>query len=388
MHKMPLRTLTMFLAILVPLVAKAADNPTEVGIEAKNNVHYAGEQIHEQLDYIGEGLPSPWFYAQADALLLRRDLTNTNFPATSLGVRGPIIAQLQDLDFKTEAGFRIMLGHRCDEFWSVEGGYFGNQQWFDQFVVTDPNARLFGVLNRFGTAQQPIFPVPPFPPTFGIGNNTTTQSGDYTSRMHNAELNVVRDLINLPLGNDSDGPSVSVAALAGIRYFRLKEFFSLRTRGSRTPGLPDDPFARADYIIDCKDDGLGGQIGGRVNLNLTPRIRLGCEGKFAFLGMDAEQSSVATFLFTQPMLIPGRLTASDGTVVTSYIGQITASASIDITHNITFRAGYDVFWLTNRALAPDQVDANATQNNFITPIIATKGTTLFYGTSFGLEFRY
>jgi hypothetical protein len=216
--------------------------------------------------------------------------------------------------------------------------------------------------------------VPPFPPTFGIGNNTTFQSGDYKTRLHNAELNVVRDLIELPLGDGHDGPSVSVAALAGFRYVRLKEFFSLRTRGNRTPGLPDDPLARADYIIDCEDDATGGQIG--------------FEGKFAVLGLAAEQSSVATFAFFQPAFIPGKLTASDGTIVTSYLGEITATATFEITQNVFFRAGYDVFWLTNRALAPDQVDANATQNNRITPMINTKGTTMFYGTTFGLEFKF
>ncbi len=388
MRKTTFSMLTLALAVLTPLGARAADTPAARGIEAKDNVHYVKEQVNDQLDYIGDDMPCPWFYGQAEVMLLRRELTNINFPATSQGVAGPVLAQLQDLNFKTEAGVKITLGHRFNDWWSVEGVYFGQHEWFDQFVVTDPNSRLFGVLNRFGTAQQPIFPVPPFPPTFGIGNNTFFQSGDYKSRDNNVELNAVRDLIEIPLGDEKDGPTLSVAGLVGLRYFRLKEFFSLRTRGSRTPGLPDDPNARADYVVDVDDDALGGQFGARVSLKMMDRLTLGCEGKFAVLGLSGEQRSVATFAFFQPTFIPGRLAASDGTIVTSYIGQITATASFKVTEKIFLRGGYDVFWLTNRALAPDQVDANATQNNRITPMINVKGTTMFYGSSFGLEFKF
>ena len=60
----------------------------------------------------------------------------------------------------------------------------------------------------------------------------------------------------------------------------------------------------------------------------------------------------------------------------------------NVTKHLALRGGYDVLWLNRRALAPDQVDANATQNNFITPIINTKGTTMFYGTSFGVELKF
>ena len=41
-----------------------------------------------QIGYIGDDQPSPWLYIQAEAMILRRELTNTNFPATSLGVAG------------------------------------------------------------------------------------------------------------------------------------------------------------------------------------------------------------------------------------------------------------------------------------------------------------
>jgi len=389
MRKASTWTMAMAVVALTSLTARAGD-PVEVGAAIKDQVHYAGEKFHEQIDYLTEDSPYPCFYAQVDAFILRRSLTNINFPATSLGVRGPIIAQLQDLQFVNELGPRVLAGYRCTDCLTVEGLYFGQHEWFDKFVVSDPNSRLFGVLNKFGTAQQPIFPVPPFPPTFGIGNNTSVQSGDYKTRFHNGELNAIWNLFTLNLTDDKDphSPSFSFSLISGLRYLRMVEFFSLRTRGSKAPGIPEDPSATADYVVDCKDDAFGGQFGGRIKVVGWGGITLNVEGKFAVLANGAEQSSVAVFTFAQPIPILGALAANDGTVVTSYLGEVGANLTFDVTKHIAFRTGYDAFWLTNRALAPDQVDANATQQNFIRPMINTKGTTRFYGYTFGLEFKF
>jgi hypothetical protein len=390
MRKASTRTMALAVVALASLTARAGDTPAEVGACMKDEAHYAGEKIHEHLEYLGEGCPWPCFYLQADVLLLRRDLTGTNFPATSLGVRGPILAQLQDLEFLTEGGARVTAGFRCDPCWSVEGTYFGQHDWFDAFVVTDPNSRLFGVLNRFGTAQQPIFPVTMFPATFGIGNNTFAQSGDYRSRLSSYEVNAVYDLFRTNFGPDTDpdSPGFSVSLLGGLRYLRMVENFSLRTRGSRAPGLPDDPGATADYVVDCENDAFGGQFGGRFKLQVLKNLALSLDAKCAVLANGVEQQSIATFTFNQPRPILGLLSADDGDVVTSYVGQLTSMVTWNVTKHVALRGGYDVLWWNRRALAPDQVDANATQNNAITPMINTKGTTMFYGASFGLELKF
>jgi hypothetical protein len=388
MRKIAFAMLSLTLTLLSPFAASAADTPRELGNAAIEKSHYVADVVDEQLDYIGDDQPPPWFYVQAEAMILRRETTNTNFPATSLGVAGPVIAQLQNLNFPYERGVKVTLGHRCNDCWSIEGVYFGQHEFFDQFIVADPAGRLFGVLNRFGTAQQPIFPSPPFPPRFGIGNATNTQSGDYRTRESNYELNAVRDLIDFPLGDAADASSLRVAGIAGLRYFRLREEFSLRTRGSNTAGLPPDPMARADYIVDTTDDAFGAQIGTRLSLKLWDRLTFSTEGKFAVLALGAEQTSIAAFAFFQPTFIPGVLFAGDRTLVTSYLGEITGSVAYQVTKYLTVRGGVDIFWLNNRALAPDQVDANATINNRITPMINTKGTTMFYGYTIGAEFTF
>src|SRR5262249_31141451 len=209
----------------------------------------------EQMDDIQP--PGLLFYFSVEALLLRRQTTNTNFPATSFGVGGPVIAQLQNLSFNVEGAPRITLGYRLSPWCAVEGTFFGRFTWTDAFLVTDPGGRLFGVLNRFGTVQQPAFPSPPFPATFGTGNNTTSQIGVYNTHLTNYEINGVADLIEFNLRGDGDprSPRVQFAALAGARYLRIRENFLLETRGDIIPSAGiNDPAARASYKIDQDDD--------------------------------------------------------------------------------------------------------------------------------------
>src|SRR5437016_3914470 len=125
MRKLAFWMMSLTLIILTPFAASAADAPRELGIAAEHETHYIGEQIDEQIGYIGDDQPSPWLYIQAEAMILRRELTNTNFPATSLGVAGPVIANLQDLSFPYERGMKLTIGRRCNDCWSVEGVYFG-----------------------------------------------------------------------------------------------------------------------------------------------------------------------------------------------------------------------------------------------------------------------
>ena len=139
---------------------RAADSPAQVGQDVSTKLTDLCNDIGDQVNYTKD--PGSEFYFQGDALILKRKLTNINFPTTSFGVAGPVIAQLQDLKFGDEPGLQLVLGYRFDQWFSVEGRYFGLQSWSDVITVNDPQGRLFGVLNGFGTLRSnrssPILP--------------------------------------------------------------------------------------------------------------------------------------------------------------------------------------------------------------------------------------
>ena len=376
----------LFIATALLRAGDPPHTPEQVGTEMLDKFHEVGDLFHDQVSYVkGEGSE---IYFSADALWLRRDLTRLQLPTTSFGVGGPIIAQLQDLHFVYEAGLQMTAGYRCDPWWSVEGTYFGLQQWNDVVTVNDPQGRLFGVLNKFGTVQQPIFPSPPLPPTFGTGNNTTSQSGGYSSRINNFEVNVVRDLLAFNLSANPDGAKVEFAALAGARYLRLVENFFVATSGDIIPlaGI-NDPSAFANYNIDVENNLFGGQIGGRMTMQME-RLTLGVESKVALLADGAKQRSSVVFHFAQPLEINGQIPGGASDLRSSVLGQIDTTADYDLTSHIRLRAGFEVMWLNGRALAPDQIDGSVAQTNMLRPILNNRGTTRYYGSFGGVEIHF
>jgi len=237
------------------------------------------------------------------------------------------------------------------------------------------------------------FPSPPFPEDVRHRQQTPPRSrGDYRSRDNNFELNLIRDVIDLPLGRQWGRPLVQggwpgrTALLSGWRRS------SRCGPGAATPrACRLTPLARADYVVDCTDDAFGGQIGGRFTLKLFDKLTLGCESKFAALALSGHAAfGWRPFGFFQPTFIPGVLSASDGRLVTSYIGQITATVAYQLTKYITLRGGYDIFLAEQIApWRPIRSMPNATINNRITPMINTKGTTMFLRRDrFGLEFKF
>ncbi len=367
----------------------AGDSPEQVGEEIATRFHEWCGDLTDQVDYFKD--PGSAFYFSADVLVLRRKLTNINFPTTSFGVGGPVIAQLQDLKFDDQPGLQVTAGYRFDQWFSVEGRYFGLQDWSDVVTVTDPEGRLFGVLNKFGTVQQPVFPSPPFPPTFGTGNNTTSQSGGYSSRLNNWEINAICDLVSFDLSSKDgkDNVKFSMSALAGVRYIRLIENFFVSTKGDIIPAAGiDDPGAFTDYNINATNNFFGGQLGGRFTLTFWDRLDLELDAKAGLLADGAKQQSAVTFLFNQPFPIPGFISGSGNDLRTTTLGELNASAVYDLTSHIKVRAGYEIMWLNGRALAPDQIDTGVAQTNTLHPILNDRGTTMFYGFYFGGEVNF
>ncbi len=365
---------------------------TEKGVA---ELHAVAEYGRQQVDYLRDGCCwRPTFYGSVDVILLDRELIGDpdfDFPATSLGVMGPIIARFQDLDFDPEAGVRVTLGHRFSPRCSIEGSYFGVQDFNSAFVVTDPGGRLFGVLNGFGTMQQPIFPSPPFPPTFGLGNNTTIQSGEYFSELNSFEVNLLYNVCELTLCTEAGGAScgrVALELLGGFRYFGLEEFFALRTRGNFIPPLIADPTATADYTIDAENDMYGVQIGGRLTFGLRDAVSIRLDGKVAFLANGAEQTTAASLTFGVPFPIAVTLPQKQSDIRSSILGQLGVVLQYDLTSYLSLRGGYELLWLNDRVLAPLQLDPTVARNTAVAPILNDDGTTMFYGATFGLEVRY
>ena len=227
--------------------------------------------------------------------------------------------------------------------------------------------------------------------TFGTGNNTTSQSGGYSSRINSWEVNGVCDLIswNFAGKDGKDDVRLGVSTLAGIRYIRLIEDFFVATKGDIIPAAGiNDPGAFTDYNISAQNNFFGGQIGTRMKLRFWDHLEFDFDAKGGLLADGAKQQSSVVFLFNQPVTIPGMINGSGSDLRTTTMGELNLSASYELTSHIKVRGGYEIMWLNGRALAPDQIDTGVAQTNALHSIINTSGTTMFYGAFFGAEVNF
>jgi hypothetical protein len=298
--------------------------------------------------------PQHWFdapdyktYFQADALWLSR-INNSDsqpiavlLPAMTATVLTSDAASLQN---KFQLGGLFTLGFKLDNVAAVEATYFGLNHWKNSATVNDPA----GTLGLAG-------PVLNATTDFAFADSMKV---DYSSRIHNAEINYKQTIEGLTL-------------LTGFRYFRLEEDFNIRSHGFLSGKT-------SDYNVRAINQLIGWQWG----LGTTQqwgRFSVGAMGKIGIYANAAEQK---TDFRDQNNVVPLAVYKVQTTPV-SVLGEIYVNASYQVLDWLGIHAGYRFIGLDNVAMAPGQLNFN----NFM-PFINAHEFLLLQGVNVGVEIRW
>jgi hypothetical protein len=274
----------------------------------------------------------------ADAIFLSRSdpapnvwAFNTANPAQNLNAA--------DLNFASQAGFDLALMRRLGPENALELRYFGVEQW----TAAASAATTSGELLRIN-AEVPVF-------TF----SGTSIDGDGSSQFHNVELNL-RSSWNQWLD-----------VLAGFRYAELDERGSLSLVNSAVP---------FDYAVATRNRLYGGQVGGQAWLwSPFESFRVDVTGKAGIFGNQAAQhSSYSTGLVTLP--------ATGDASLAAFIGELGINGACQLTDSLALRAGYRLLWVTDVALASEQLPASDFANG---SGFDGTGDVFYHGAFVGLE---
>jgi hypothetical protein len=259
-----------------------------------------------------------------------------------------------DLTPNTGAGFRILAGHRINDCYALELGYFKLFGLGDEMSVVSNDSLMMpgdlglGVVNNFFGADQ--------------------VDVRYNSNLQGAEANLVRCTICCDQVR-------SVELLTGFRYFNLADNFSLTSY--------DSAESSTNYNINTTNQLYGGQVGARLRRCLG-RWSLEGTGKAGLYGNDARQHSDALLDFPNNFVVRPAVGGSTGQVAFATDFNLTAIYQINRTWGI--RSGYNVMWLDGVALAPDQLDFTNTPTSGTA--IASDSTLFLHGVNLGLEARW
>jgi len=186
----------------------------------------------------------------------------------------------------------------------------------------------------------------------------TAMAADYRSDLHNGEINLIRCV------------SENIQLLAGFRYLELDERMNFALINA---GIP------LDYRVTARNRLAGAQVGSIVQLwQPCCHFSLVGIGKAGIYGNDAGQNgNVDT--------VVANIQVTDRDSQTSFVGELNLLGKWCLNDHISLRGGYNLLWLTDLALASDQLAVS----DFAAATGGTATADLFYhGASAGLEIAW
>lgn len=301
---------------------------------------------------------------------------------SSFGVAGTPALSTSNLDMdKMRYGLEAIANLQTGVGANLEFRYFGLNNWEvsqTASTVASGNPTLFSVFSLFGTSPGGATP------GFDDTDRSFVHNISYNSELHNGEINFRRRWV-------SGWDWWQGSWLGGIRYFDLDERFGFNAVGSENDTFTFDQLRYFNYDVETRNQLTGVQIGGDLWLNILSGFRIGVEGKGGIFGNHAEVYSQAV-----SNSIPGATEfLQDGK--TAYMGEFTASAVYRLSYSWSVRASYNLLYVDNVALAPENFNtrdfANAlgankafTANRF--PFLNTDGEVCYQGYTIAAEWLY
>jgi hypothetical protein len=285
-----------------------------------------------------------WFDLYGEATYLRREKGAGNFVFSTQGV-GPVSSsnvalQSDDVDLNDyELGLSLLGNVQIGPGSNVEVGYFGLNEWDASATAVSATPTLYSFFSDFGLDP---------PGGFDDPDRSLFHRVNYSSRLNNGEVNLRRRWAE-PSG------FVQGSWLAGIRYFHLSEMISFQAAGANNNAIDQNGPRFFDYSTKTRNHLTGFQVGGDLWLNLIPGVKVGGELKGGIFGNQAIQETSITANsvgFFGTSAINER--ASDGK--TAYLVQASAQAVYRMTYSWALRGSYQVIYVDNVALAPENIN--------------------------------
>ncbi len=294
---------------------------------------------------------------------------------------GPAALRVSDLDMdKVRFGLELIGNIQTGPGANVEIRYFGLNKWTDVASVRRNQFDLMSVFSQWGTAP-------------ALGFDDTDRSGihtiAYTSKFDNGEVNYRRRWVG-------QNPAFQGSWLGGIRYFELDEVFSFSAVGSRNNTFNFDQLRFFNMDTRTRNHLVGAQIGGDLWVNLIPGVALGTELKG---GIYNNNANVDTIVVSNSIQRAQENLEKDRA---AFMVEFNAQAIYRLTYSWTLRGGYNLLYVDNVALGPDNFNPRITTAvpvgggnpqivNFGVnrdPYINATREVLYHGFSFGAEFMW
>ena len=210
---------------------------------------------------------------------------------------------------------------------------------------------------------------------FGFFGDFDTASGDmigfsYTSNLRNVELNY-QEVTYRSVSSDLN-------LGFGLRYLHLDEEFSLFA-------LEDDGTHIDRVNARASNHMVGLQLKTAWDVALCDRVSLSTSGKAGLLLNMASQTTSRPTAAADFVGSGTSYTESDRDYELAGVLEVGVQVRGRLCDNVNLTAGYNVFYLSGVALAPDQLNSSSGEGS---PTVDADGSSLYYGPSAGVEITW
>lgn len=290
-----------------------------------------------------------WFDIYIGGVYLTKE---SNVRATDLSMNGPIaqpiVLRSDDAeDDDNQVGIHLTGRRQLGIGKYLELDYYGLMEWSEKVTVTNEDIgvdnNLYSVFSQFGLLG-----------AFGFveTDQAASHSIEHKTDLDTVEANVRRFWI-------TDGfCRLTGSNLVGIRYFRLDDQFQHQTIVVEHADLLNNGNLRGPgsvtYDIESINETLGAHVGTAADYSIFPWLRLGTEAKIGAFVTRAKMKSSITY---DPLEEALQEAINDEDL--TGIAEGKAYIVVHFSSRASFRAGYQILFAQNLALAPEQFNGVA-----------------------------
>jgi hypothetical protein len=307
-------------------------------------------------------------YVQSDLVGFTRLDTSTPYARAN---RNLTLLSGDSLDYPLVPGWRMMLGMRLGEYYSLETSYLGLFEWEERASVRNSDT------NPLGTAGNLSSPFTNFgtPAVVGLDFNNFVSIASQM-QFDTAEINV-RQRVDLP----SSG--FQAAGIWGLRYMGVSDRFAYRSRSAS----PTPAGSTAAFDVNAYNRMFGTQLGGALEMHIERRAWFSMEAKGLLFSNDSSQASH----FASGPAAGAATTSAVGDVRqrrVSYGADLQATLCWRFSPAIVGRIGYQAIFLDGLALGEDNFVRNARGATTSPVDLANDGNQTFHGPFSGVTITW
>lgn len=335
----------------------------------------------------GTWLRRGWWYANVDVVMMVRQwnhdtvtfmqqnngtvITDTIGPALTLGRSSP----------GREASARFTLGRflfrdQENRDHTMEMVLFGGGEFGHNCAVESEQPNLLNTPFRIDNNFIESF------------DNASRANIQYDSRFNSFEMNYLvtsrmkRDRMELQPNGEwvrRANSGFTYHGLAGLRYFDLTENIDWVANDivNANAGLAN---AGGQYLVRTSNDLFGLQVGGGMTYE-TDRWNITGYAKGGAMAGDAKSRSSVVYTDAGGNVVDGvGFSKGDRESTMPAIVQAGLLGRWHLRPNVSFRAGYELLYITSVALAPHQIDFRPVDGK-----VTATGDSFYHGLTFGME---